>query len=179
MPTSTTAPPSPAPPCQSDHDAVLARRLTLIATSLGFCVVQLDVSIVNVAVKSIGAQLGGGVSSLQLIVSSYTVAFAAFILTAGTLGDQIGSRRVFAGGFTLFIAASVACGLAPDLPVLIGARTVQGVGAAALVPSSLSLLNHAYPQPRERARAVGLYLAGASTALSGGPLVGGVLIATL
>ena len=151
--------------------------MTLIATSLGFAIVQLDVSVVNVAVKSIGAALGGGVSSLQWVVSAYTVAFAAFILTAGALGDRVGARRVFVGGFVLFTVASVVCGLAPSLGVLVAARAVQGTGAAILVPASLSLLNHTYPEPAGRARAVGLYLAGASLALSGGPLVGGILIA--
>jgi DHA2 family methylenomycin A resistance protein-like MFS transporter len=164
---------------QGGEDTRRARRLTLIAMSLGFCVVQLDVSVVNVAVKSIGASLGGGVSSLQQVVSAYTVAFAAFILTAGALGDRIGAKRVFIGGFVLFTLASVVCGLAPDLAVLIAARAVQGVGAAVLLPSSLSLLNHTFREPAERARAVGLYLAGASVALAGGPLVGGVLISTV
>ena len=147
--------------------------------SLGFAVVQLDVSVVNVAIKSIGAGLGGGVGALQWVVNAYTVSFAAFILTAGALGDRIGARRVFVAGFLMFMLASAACGLAPSLGVLVGARAVQGMGAAALVPSSLSLLNHAYPDSAGRARAVGLWLAGASLALSGGPLVGGVLIATL
>jgi DHA2 family methylenomycin A resistance protein-like MFS transporter len=153
--------------------------MTLIATSLGFCVVQLDVSVVNVAVKSIGTALGGGVSDLQWVVSSYTVTFAAFILTAGAIADRTGARRVFVGGFCLFTLASVICGLAPNLDVLVGARAVQGVGAAILVPASLSLLNHSYPEPKARARAVGLYLAGASASLSGGPLVGGLLIAAV
>lgn len=84
---------------------------------------------------------------------------------------------MFAGGFVLFTLASIVCGLAPSLAVLIAARAIQGIGAAVLVPSSLSLLNHTYHEPRARARAVGAYLAGASLALSGGPLVGGVLIA--
>lgn len=147
--------------------------------SLGFAVVQLDVSVVNVAIKSIGTGLGGGVSGLQWIVNAYTITFAAFILTAGALGDRVGAKRVFVGGFALFMLASVGCGLAPSLGVLIGARAVQGIGAAMLVPASLSLLNHAYREPAARARAVGLWLAGASLALSGGPLIGGVLIATL
>ena len=153
-----------------------ARRLTLVAMSLGFCVVQLDVSVVNVAVKSIGASVGGGVSALQFVVSGYTITFAAFILTAGALGDRIGAKRLFIDGFVLFTLASVACGLAPSLGVLVAARAIQGVGAAVLVPSSLSLLNHTFREAAARARAIGFYLAGASLALSGGPLVGGVLI---
>ena len=126
-----------------------------MATSLGFAVVQLDVSVVNVAVKSIGASLGGGVSSLQLVVSAYTVAFAAFILTAGALGDRRGARQMFLLGFVLFTVASVLCGLAPDLAVLVAALTVQGVGAGILVPASLSLITHTYTEPAQRSRAIG------------------------
>src|ERR1700759_1461054 len=151
----------------------------LLATSLGFGVVQLDVSVVNVAIKPIGADLGGGVSGLQWVVGAYTLAFAALILSAGALGDRVGAKRMFIGGFALFTLASAACGLAPLLGVLIAARAIQGVGAAMLVPCSLSLLNHAYDDPRARARAVGLWAAGASVALAGGPLLGGILTATL
>ena len=151
----------------------------LLATSLGFGVVQLDVSVVNVAIKPIGADLGGGVTGLQWVVGAYTLAFAALILSAGALGDRIGARRVFVAGFTLFTVASAACGLAPSLGVPIAARAVQGVGAAVLVPCSLSLLNHTYRDPRARAHAVGLWAAGAAAALSAGPLIGGVLTSTL
>jgi DHA2 family methylenomycin A resistance protein-like MFS transporter len=159
--------------------SVDTRRWTLVATSLGFSVVQLDVSIVNVAIKSIGAGLGGGVSGLQWVVNAYTIAFAAFILTAGSIADRVGARRLFVGGFVLFMVASAVCGVAPDLGALIGARAVQGLAAALLVPSSLALLSHAYTDARARTRAVGIYLAGASTALSGGPLIGGILIAAI
>src|SRR5205807_5216784 len=110
-----------------------ARRWTLVAMSLGFAVVQLDVSVVNVAIKSIGTGLGGGVSALQWVVNAYTISFAAFILTAGALGDRIGAKRVFIGGFVLFMVASVCCGLAPSLGFLIAGRAVQGPGAAGLV----------------------------------------------
>ena len=91
----------------------LATSLTLAAMSLGYGVVQLDVTIVNTALNSIGASLGGGVSELQWVVSAYTIAFAAFILTAGALGDRIGAKRVFMAGFAIFTAASLACALAP------------------------------------------------------------------
>jgi MFS transporter, DHA2 family, methylenomycin A resistance protein len=155
------------------------RGLTLAATSLGFAVVQLDVSVVNVAIKPIGAALGGGVSALQWVVNAYTVAFAAFILSAGALGDRIGAKRVFVAGFAVFTLASAVCGLAPTLGVLIASRALQGAGAALLVPCSLTLLNHTYPEPRERSRAIGRWAVGASAALSAGPLVGGVLTAAL
>src|SRR5262245_51080358 len=154
-------------------------RLTLVAMSLGFAVVQLDVSVVNVAIQPIGEALGGSVAGLQWIVSAYTIACGALILSAGAVGGRLGARRVFGAGCGRFAAASAMCGLAPGLGALIAARAVQGIGAAVLVPCSLILLNHAYREPHERARAVGFWAAGASAALSAGPLVGGALIATL
>src|ERR1043165_6236437 len=101
-----------------------AASLTLAAMSLGYGVVQLDVTIVNTALNAIGISLGGGVSELQWVVSAYTIAFAAFILTAGALGDRIGSKRIFIAGLALFTAASVACALAPNAATLISARCV-------------------------------------------------------
>ena len=145
-----------------------ARGWTLAAASLGFAVVQLDVSVVNVAINPIGADLGSGVGTMQWVVSAYTVAFAALILTAGALGDRTGAKRVFIAGFALFTSASALCGAAPSAGLLIAARALQGIGAAVLVPCSLTLLSHAYPAPLQRARAVGLWAAGASTALSAG-----------
>src|SRR5882724_15371 len=167
-----TSRPEPKP-ARSD----LSTSLTLAAMSLGYGVVQLDVTIVNTALDSIGTSLGGGVSELQWVVSSYTIAFAAFILTAGALGDRIGAKRVFMAGFAIFTLASVACALSPNATVLIAARGVQGLGAAILVPNSLALLSHAYPDEKQRGRAVGIWAAGASLALIAGPLVGGALIA--
>ena len=155
----------------------LASSLTLVAMSLGYGVVQLDVTIVNTALSSIGDALGGGVAELQWVVSAYTIAFAALILSAGALGDRLGARRVFMAGFILFTAASLGCALAPSAMLLIAARAIQGIGAAVLVPNSLALLNHAYPDDTERGRAVGIWAAGASLALTAGPLAGGGLIA--
>jgi MFS transporter, DHA2 family, methylenomycin A resistance protein len=154
-------------------------RWTVVATSLGFAVVQLDVSVVNVAIRPIGLSLGGGVSGLQWVVSAYTVAFAALILSAGAIGDRIGAKRLFIAGFALFTGASVACGLAPSLGILIAARGVQGIGAAVLVPCSLTLLNHSCADDAERVRAVGIWAASGSAALSAGPLIGGALVAAL
>src|SRR5581483_7916355 len=162
---------------ESDHSK--RKALTLTAMSLGFVVVQLDVTIVNVAVKSIGAALGGGVSGLQWVVNAYTISFAALILTAGAAGDRVGSKRVFMNGFAIFVAASLGCGLAPNIGLLICARAIQGCGAAILVPCSLALLNHAYPEDQERTRAIGIWAAGASVALAAGPVMGGVLIAAI
>src|SRR3954466_8524301 len=155
----------------------LATALALAATSLGLGVVQLDITIVNTALSSIGTSLGGSVAELQWVVTAYTIAFAAFILTAGALGDRVGAKRIFIGGFAIFTLASLACALAPSAMFLIAARSVQGLAAAILVPNSLALLNHAYADPKARGRAVGFWAAGASVALTAGPFVGGALIA--
>jgi DHA2 family methylenomycin A resistance protein-like MFS transporter len=168
---------SAANPAAKPLRSNLSTSLTLAAMSLGYGVVQLDVTIVNTALNSIGTSLGGGVAELQWVVSAYTIAFAAFILTAGALGDRIGAKRVFMAGFAIFTAASAGCALAPNAAILIAARAVQGLGAAILVPNSLALLSHAYPDQKQRGRAVGIWAAGASLALISGPLVGGVLIA--
>lgn len=156
-----------------------AHTVTLAAMSLGYAVVQLDVTIVNTALNAISRGLGGGIAELQWIVSTYTIAFAALILTAGALGDRIGAKRVFIAGFGIFTAASLVCALAPTMAILIAGRALQGLGAAILVPNSLALLNHAYPGERERGRAVSVWAAGASLMLTAGPLAGGVLIALI
>jgi MFS transporter, DHA2 family, methylenomycin A resistance protein len=155
------------------------RRLVLAAATLGFSVIQLDVSVVNVAVKPIGAALGGGVSGLQWVVDAYTLTFAALILSAGSLGDRRGATQVLLGGFAVFTLASAGCGLVPSIGALIAARAVQGIGAAALGACSLALLNHTFPGSAERARAIGVWTAGGAAALAAGPVVGGLLIAAL
>jgi MFS transporter, DHA2 family, methylenomycin A resistance protein len=155
------------------------KAATLVATSLAFAVIQLDVTVVNVAVKQIGAAFGGGTSQMQWVIDSYTLMLAALILTAGSLGDRFGARRLLSAGFVVFVAASMACGLAPSMTVLIVARSVQGAGAALLGSCSLALLSHTFSDPRSRARAVARLAAGASVALSAGPVVGGLLIAAV
>src|SRR3954453_14596649 len=157
----------------------LATSLTLAGMGLGYGVVQLDITIVNTALNAIGTSLGGGVSELQWVVSAYTIAFAALILTAGALGDRLGAKRIFIAGFAIFTAASLACALAPNAAILITGRGIQGAGAAILVPNSLALLNHAYPNEKDRGRAVGIWAAGASLALTAGPLAGGAVIAAV
>lgn len=151
--------------------------LTLTAMSLGFAVVQLDVTVVNVALNTIGASFGGGIAGLQWVVNAYTVVFASLILSSGALGDRLGAKRLFIGGFILFVMASMACGAAPNLVILIAARAVQGIGASMLVPCSLALLDHTYKEPAARAKAVGAGVAG--VALAGGPVIGGMLIASI
>src|SRR5438093_9698318 len=106
---SQVAPHSPNPAANKAAGSSMSKSLTLAAMSLGYGVVQLDVTIVNTALDAMGKTLGGGVAELQWVVSAYTIAFAAFILTAGALGDRIGAKRVFMAGFAIFTAASLAC----------------------------------------------------------------------
>ena len=152
----------------------------IAATSLGFVVVQLDVTVVNVALPKIGSDLHASVSVLQWIVDAYALTFAVLLLSAGALGDRFGSKRLFMLGFALFAAASLACGLAPTGPLLIAGRAIQGIGAALLVPTSLALLNHAAGHDAKlRARAVALWTAAGGVSIAAGPLVGGLLLGTL
>jgi MFS transporter, DHA2 family, methylenomycin A resistance protein len=154
--------------------------ITILAASLGFVLVQLDVSIVNIALAKIGADLGTPVAGLQWVVDAYALAFAALLLSAGALGDQIGARKGFTIGFAAFIVASLGCGLASGPIALIVARTAQGIGAALLVPCSLALLNQAAAgDARLRAKAVSLWTAAGSVAMAVGPVLGGLLVDTL
>ncbi|MFT8420409.1 MAG: MFS transporter [Gluconacetobacter sp.] len=152
-------------------------RLVQVASCLGFVVVLMDVSVVNVALEALRAAFRADMSGLQWVVNAYTLAFAALLLTAGALGDRVGARRIFMAGFSLFTLASLGCGLASDLWALILARFLQGIGAALLVPNSLSLLRQVFHDPEERNRAVGWWGAGGGIALAAGPVAGGFLIA--
>jgi MFS transporter, DHA2 family, methylenomycin A resistance protein len=106
-------------------------------------------------------------------VDGYTLMFAALLLSAGSLSDRVGARRAFGLGLVVFVAASAACGLAPNLTSLIGARLVQGAGAAAMMPTSLALIREAYTDPVKRGRAVALWAVGGALASAAGPVAGG------
>ncbi|MET9642743.1 DHA2 family efflux MFS transporter permease subunit [Streptomyces syringium] len=151
----------------------------LIALSLGYFLVMLDVTVVTVAVPDIRASLHAGSSALQWIVDGYSTLFAGLLLLGGGLGDRLGHRRMFLTGLAVFTAASVGCGLAGTTAVLVGGRLAQGAGAAFLVPASLALLQATYPDRAVRARAIAIWGAVASIAFGAGPVVGGLLIAGL
>lgn len=175
--TSTDLPEAAVAPVREPSPASVPRRPgpALVAAMLGFALITLDTSVVNVALPAIGADLGAGMTGLQWVVDSYTLAFAALLLSSGALADRIGASRAYAVGVVGFTLASVACGLAPGLPALLAARTVQGVAAAAMLPASLALVREAYGDPVKRARAVSLWAAGATVAVALGPVVGGAL----
>ncbi|WP_277963461.1 MFS transporter [Pseudomonas sp. RIT-To-2] len=152
-------------------------RYVQFSTCLGFFVVLMDVSVVNVALQSLHEGLDADITALQWVVNAYALVFASLLLMAGTLGDRLGAKRVFMLGFGVFSLASLGCGLSPSLGALIGWRLAQGVGAALLVPTSLSLLQQAFVDDHARSRAVGWWGAGGGIALAAGPVVGGLLIA--
>ena len=152
----------------------------IAAASFGFAVVQLDVTVVNVALPQVGASLAAGTAALQWVVDGYTLSFAALLLSAGVLADRIGARRAYLLGFALFTLASIACGLAPGARQLVAARVAQGAGAALLVPASLAVLNHAFGNDAaRRARAVGVWTAAGGVSIAAGPIVGAALLAAL
>jgi EmrB/QacA subfamily drug resistance transporter len=150
-------------------------RWALLATVLGSSVVMLDGTVVNIALPAIGRDLGAGVDGLQWIISGYLLTLASLILLGGSLGDRFGRRRVFVIGVIWFAAASLLCGLAPNLPTLIAARLLQGIGGAMLTPGSLAILQASFVQ-EDRAMAIGAWsgLGGIATAV--GPFLGGWLV---
>lgn len=152
---------------------------TLAVASLGFFMVTLDVTIVNVALPTIGDDLGASLQALQWIVDGYALTFAAALMTGGALGDSFGARRMFAIGLCVFALASAGCGLASSPGLLIAARFIQGFGAALVVPCSLALVHSVYPDVRARSHAVGVWSAAGGAAVAAGPVIGGVLIHTL
>jgi MFS transporter, DHA2 family, methylenomycin A resistance protein len=154
-------------------------RLILIATSLGVLFAQIDTSVVNLAVKSIAADLHADVSEMQWVIDSYNLVYASLLLTGGTLGDLYGRRRIFVLGIVLFIAGTLVCALAPSAGILILGRIVSGLGAAFEVPMSLVLLTLAYPGSKERAHALGVWASCNGLAFIIGPILGGWLVDTI
>lgn len=150
-------------------------RWVLLATVLGSGMALLDATVVNIALPTLGADLHAGFAGLQWTVNGYTLSLAALILLGGSLGDRYGRRRVFVVGTVWFAVASVLCGLAPDIELLVAARVLQGVGGALLTPGSLALIAASF-QAGDRGRAVGAWsgLGGIAAAL--GPFVGGTLV---
>src|SRR4051794_23711638 len=181
MPTATVARSSREPDqASSDRAAATAASrpnpsLALTAAVLGFFIVTFDAVVVNVALPSIRQDFGAGITGLQWVVDGYTLMFAALLLWAGALSDRAGARRVFAAGIGVFVAASAACGLAPSLSALVVARFVQGSAAAVMMPASMALIGHAYPDHRARAQAIAVWAMGGAIASSSGPVLGGVL----
>ena len=150
-------------------------RWVLLATVLGSAVASIDATVVGVALPAIGREFHAGMTTLQWVVTAYTLTLAGLLLVAGALGDRYGRKRVFLAGVVWFAAASLLCAIASTAPVLVAARALQGVGAALLTPGSLAILEASF-RPEDRGKAIGAWsgLGGVATAI--GPFLGGWLI---
>ena len=147
---------------------------TLGALAFALFMIMLDNTVVNVALPSIQGELGIGLSELEWTVNAYALTFAVLMLSGGKLADFFGRRRVFLIGLVIFTLASLACGLATTGGTLIGARTVQGVGAAIMLPATLSIISATFP-PHQRGMAIGIWAGVSAMALAIGPLIGGLI----
>jgi len=155
------------------------QRWTLVVVCAATAMLMLDIAVVNTALSRIAEDLNTGLSGLQWVVDAYTLALASVVLTAGSLADRLGRRRLFTIGLGIFTVASAACALAQDIVVLNTSRAVQGVGAAIMFAVSLALLANAFPGAKERAGALAAYGATIGGAFAIGPLVGGLLTSGL
>ncbi len=152
-------------------------KTALITLCLGYFMVIIDVTVVNVALPSIARSLGAEISSLQWIIDGYALSFACLLLLAGNLADKLGAKRLFLMGLILFVVTSLGCGLATSIEMLILARILQGIGAAFMVPSSLSLINTTFDHPAARAKAIGIWGGVGGIAAALGPILGALLTA--
>ncbi|MGR6919129.1 MFS transporter [[Actinomadura] parvosata] len=170
----TTAPPAAAPALSPRR-----RLLVLAICCMSLFIVGLDNTIVNIALPAIRHDLNASFSGLQWIIDAYTVVLASLLMLAGSTGDRIGRRRTFQTGLALFTLGSLMCSLAPSLGWLIAARALQAVGGSMLNPVAMSIITNTFTEPRERARAIGVWggVVGISMAL--GPLVGGSLVGSV
>jgi MFS family permease len=147
----------------------------LLAVCLGYFMVLLDGSALNIALPSIQREVHGSLATLQWLVNIYTIMLASLLLTAGAMADRIGSRKVFMASLAAFAATSLACGLSPNLGTLLAVRALQGVAAAGMLPTTLAIIARTYPDLADRARAITAWGATGGIALVVGPIGGGAL----
>ncbi len=161
-----------------EGDNAREKVIVLLTMCFALAMAMLDNTVVNVALPNISETLGTGVSGLQWIVDGYVLAFASLLLTGGILGDRYGRKKMFLTGLSIFTLASLGCGLSSSTGMLIAFRALQGVGAALLMPGTLSIITVTFP-PHERAKAIGLWAGMSGLALALGPTVGGLMVERL
>jgi EmrB/QacA subfamily drug resistance transporter len=152
-----------------------AKRWVLLSTILASSIAYVDESIVNVALPAIETDLATSVIVVQWLINAYTLTLSSLLLVGGAAGDQFGRRRLFIIGISIFAAASIWCGISPNVRQLISARAVQGVGAALLIPSSLAIIGATFPE-NERGKAIGTWAGFSALAAAAGPLLGGWIV---
>jgi EmrB/QacA subfamily drug resistance transporter len=163
----------------ASQDTAAATRqgdnLAIAVATIGTVMLMLDISVVNTALNDIATDLDSGLSGLQWVVDAYTLPLAAIVLTAGSIADRFGRRRLFLQGMVAFTVASLLCGAAPSIEALVGARAIQGIGGAILFATALALISAATPTPEQRAKALAIFGAAIGGAFAIGPFVGGTL----
>lgn len=147
----------------------------LIALCFGYFMVIIDVTVVNVAMPKLAIDLHINITSLEWIIDAYTLTFAALLISAGSLSDRFGAKKIFQAGLIVFITSSFSCGVSPNFQFLIFSRFAQGIGAALLVPTSISLINISYQDKFELSKAIGTWAGIAGIAAALGPILGALI----
>lgn len=167
-------------PTVAIHELSRERKTAILAICcMSLFIVGLDITVVNVALPSIGRDLHAGLSGLQWTISAFTLVMATLLMFAGSTADRLGRKRTFVAGLSVFSLASVLCALAPNVEVLVAARVLQAVGGSMMNPVAMSIITNTFTDPRERAQAVGVWGAVFGISMALGPIVGGTLVSSI